>query len=97
MGATSEAEVAYPFGAPELTLVFVGFVLLQLDNEHFRYIAQSKGISMQSFFFNFFSYPNPNPNSYLPRGKQISSNTSPNLTYYCIVYLRFIVWFLRFL
>ena len=29
-GGTSEAGVAYPSGAPELTLVFVGFVLLQL-------------------------------------------------------------------
>ena len=28
--AISGAGVAYPFGAPELTLVFVGFVLLQL-------------------------------------------------------------------
>ena len=28
--ATSGAGVAYPSGAPELTLVFVGFVLLQL-------------------------------------------------------------------
>ena len=29
-GATSGAGVAYPSGAPELTLVFLGFVLLQL-------------------------------------------------------------------
>ena len=30
MGAISGAGVAYPSRAPELTLVFVGFVLLQL-------------------------------------------------------------------
>ena len=29
-GATSEAGVAYPSGATELTLIFVGFVLLHL-------------------------------------------------------------------
>ena len=29
-GVTSRAGVAYPSGAPERTLVFVGFVLLQL-------------------------------------------------------------------
>ena len=29
-GATSGAGVTYPSGAPELTLVFVGFVLFQL-------------------------------------------------------------------
>ena len=29
-GVTSGVDVAYPSGAPELTLVFVGFVLLQL-------------------------------------------------------------------
>ena len=30
MGATSAAGVAYPSETPELTLVFEGFVLLQL-------------------------------------------------------------------
>ena len=29
-GVTSGAGVAYPSGAPEITLIFVGFVLLQL-------------------------------------------------------------------